>query len=37
MLLILRYQDELRKPDTYFDSIDTKADGDRGQTCSRIC
>ena len=26
MLLILRYQDELRKPDTYFDSIDTKVD-----------
>ena len=26
MLLILRYQDELRKPDSYFDSIDTKID-----------
>ena len=26
MLVILRYQDELRKPDSYFDSIDTKAD-----------
>jgi DNA end-binding protein Ku len=26
MLLILRYQDELRKPDSYFDSIDTKVD-----------
>jgi DNA end-binding protein Ku len=26
MLLILRYQDELRKPDFYFDSIDTKVD-----------
>ena len=28
MLLILRYQDELRKPDSYFDSIDTKVDAD---------
>ena len=26
MLLILRYQDELRKPETYFDAIDTKVD-----------
>ena len=26
MLLILRYQDELRKPDSYFDTIDTKVD-----------
>ena len=26
MLLILRYQDELRKPDSYFDRIDTKVD-----------
>src|SRR6476620_8044259 len=26
MLLILRYQDELRKPETYFDTIDTKVD-----------
>ena len=26
MLVILRYQDELRKPDSYFDSIDTKVD-----------
>jgi DNA end-binding protein Ku len=26
MLMILRYQDELRKPETYFDNIDTKAD-----------
>ena len=26
MLLILRYQDELRKPDSYFDSIDTRVD-----------
>src|SRR6476646_5354982 len=26
MLLILRYQDELRKPEPYFDSIDTKVD-----------
>jgi len=28
MLLILRYQEELRKPDSYFDSIDTKVDAD---------
>jgi DNA end-binding protein Ku len=28
MLLILRYADELRKPDSYFDTIDTKADSD---------
>ena len=28
MLLILRYQDELLKPDSYFDSIDTKVDAD---------
>jgi len=26
VLVILRYQDELRKPDSYFDSIDTKVD-----------
>ena len=26
MLLILRYQDELRKPDSFFDTIDTKVD-----------
>jgi DNA end-binding protein Ku len=26
MLLILRYQDELRKPEPYFDTIDTKVD-----------
>ena len=26
MLLILRYQDALRKPDSYFDSIDTRVD-----------
>jgi len=26
MLLILRYQDEIRKPDSYFDTIDTKVD-----------
>jgi DNA end-binding protein Ku len=26
MLLILRYQDELRKPETYFDAIETKVD-----------
>jgi len=26
MLLILRYQDQLRKPDSYFDTIDTKVD-----------
>src|SRR6476620_2818515 len=26
MLLILRYQDALRKPDSYFDSLDTKVD-----------
>jgi DNA end-binding protein Ku len=26
MLVILRYQDELRKPDSFFDNIDTKAD-----------
>ena len=26
MLLILRYQDELRKPDSYFDTIDAKVD-----------
>jgi len=26
ILLILRCQDELRKPDSYFDSIDTKVD-----------
>src|SRR6476660_522613 len=26
MLLILRYQDELRKSDPYFDTIDTKVD-----------
>ena len=26
MLLILRYQDELRKPNSYFDNIDTKVD-----------
>ena len=26
MLLILRYQDELRKPEPYFDNIDTKVD-----------
>ena len=26
MLLILRYQDELRKPETYFATIDTKVD-----------
>jgi DNA end-binding protein Ku len=28
MLLILRYADELRKPDSYFDTIDAKADSD---------
>jgi DNA end-binding protein Ku len=28
MLVILRYQDELRKPEPYFDSIETKADAD---------
>src|SRR5215510_8764043 len=28
MLLILRYQDELRKPEPYFDKIDTKTDAD---------
>jgi DNA end-binding protein Ku len=26
LLVILRYADELRKPEPYFDSIDTKAD-----------
>jgi hypothetical protein len=26
MLLILRYQDELRKPEPYFDTIETKVD-----------
>ena len=26
LLLNLRYQDELRKPDSYFDSLDTKVD-----------
>ena len=28
MLVILRYQDELRKPEPYFDSIETNADAD---------
>ena len=28
MLLILRYADELRKPEPYFDKIETKADAD---------
>jgi non-homologous end joining protein Ku len=26
ILVILRYADELRKPDSYFDKIDTKMD-----------
>ena len=28
MLLILRYADELRKPEAYFDKIETKTDAD---------
>ena len=28
MLLILRYADELRKPEPYFDKIETKTDAD---------
>ena len=35
MLLILRYQDELRKPETYFDKIDATPKADARPTCGR--